>query len=501
MRSAGWWRPTPVVWVGRALLLILLAVTALILAVTVTPKTPVSVFGQTVQVGAVKPSLHLGLSGPGEADLFGEGVVETVQHFEGPIRPLIVWQRFNRNDDAAAFIQSGPDGGTRTVQTGSAQVGDALAAGWTRYFVALLIAAGIIGGALYLLSVGVAALTGHDQRPRSRRRHLALLAASVVTSLVVTLGFTALTVRTAVDQLGSITSLSDLVGTVRLAPLPGAVGPKRTDVDAVVIGDSTAAGIGNAPVADPTKQDTACRRSSDAYAASLESLSAQRVLNLACSSATVSVGLLGPQLTGGLRIPPQLGVLRSVESAKSVIVSIGANDVGWSDFLTLCYGLPRCDDQASDRLFQSRLDGFKVLYAQLLQQLGDLPGHPKVIVTKYYDPLGSSFDCAELRDPNAQSGAPPGYGFGPDPGKDNQDQKIKEKIEPLRSELGRINAVLEQGAEAFGFSVVQPRFDGHELCASQPWVQGLADPAPFHPAAAGELAIAAAVLGQLPGPS
>jgi lysophospholipase L1-like esterase len=449
----------------------------------------------------VKPSLHLGLSGPGEADLFGEGVVETVQHFEGPIRPLIVWQRFNRNDDAAAFIQSGSDGGTRTVQTGSAQVGDALAAGWTRYFVALLVAAGIIGGALYLLSVGAAALTGHDQRPRSRRQHLALLAASVVASLVVTLGFTALTVRTAVDQLSSITSLSDLVGTVRLAPLPGAVGPKRTDVDAVVIGDSTAAGIGNAPVADPTKQDTACRRSSDAYAASLESLSAQRVLNLACSSATVSVGLLGPQLTGGLKIPPQLGVLRSVESARSVVVSIGANDVGWSDFLTLCYGLPRCDDQASDRLFQSRLDAFKVLYAQLLQQLGDLPAHPKVIVTKYYDPLGSSFDCAELRDPNAQAGAPPGYGFGPDPGKDNQDQKIKEKIEPLRSELGRINAVLEQGAEAFGFSVVQPRFDGHELCATQPWVQGLGDPAPFHPAAAGELAIAAAVLGQLPGPS
>ncbi len=43
-----------------------------------------------------------------------------------------------------------------------------------------------------------------------------------------TLGFTALTVRTAVHQLGSVTSLSDLVGTANLAPVPAAVGPKRS---------------------------------------------------------------------------------------------------------------------------------------------------------------------------------------------------------------------------------------------------------------------------------
>jgi hypothetical protein len=46
---------------------------------------------------------------------------------------------------------------------------------------------------------------------------------------------------------------------------------------------------------------------------------------------------------------------------------------------------------------------------------------------------------------------------------------------------------------------VQPRFDGHELCTDQPWVQGMRDPAPFHPTAAGELAITAAILPQLPG--
>ena len=42
---------------------------------------------------------------------------------------------------------------------------------------------------------------------------------------MLTLGFTALTVRTAVHQLGSVTSLSDLVGTANLAPVPAAAGP------------------------------------------------------------------------------------------------------------------------------------------------------------------------------------------------------------------------------------------------------------------------------------
>jgi lysophospholipase L1-like esterase len=488
-----------VIWAGRLAYVLVLALAAMTLALAVTPKAAVSVFGQSVKVGAVAPSVHLGLSGPGEADLFGEGIVETVQHFDGPIRPLIVWQRFNRNDDAAAFIQSGSDGGKRTVATGSAEVGSSLAAAWTRYFGWLLAAAGLLGAALYLVSVGALALSGQEHRHRTRSEHLRLLAASVVASLVVTLGFTALTVRTAVEQLGSVTSLSDLVGTANLVPVPAPVGPKRTDAEVVVIGDSTAAGIGNAPIGKPTAQDTACQRSADAYAATLQSVAHVSVLNLACSSATAAAGLLGPQLAGGITLPPQVGVLQSVQSASVVVVSVGANDVGWSDFLRYCYGLPRCDDEASDRLFQSRLDAFKIQYAQLLQQLSDLPAHPRVIVTKYYDPFGASFDCPQLMDPAAAAGAPAGYGFGPDPGKDNQDQKIKQKIEPLRVELERMNTVLDQGAQAFGFSVASPAFSGHELCTDESWVQGMTDPAPFHPRAAGELAITAAILPQLPG--
>jgi hypothetical protein len=478
---------------------VLLPVVALLVALAVTPPVTVSAFGQTVQVGAVAPSPHLGLSGPGEADLFGEGTLQTVQHFDGPIRPRLVWQRFNRNDEASQFIQSTSANGRRVVRTGSREVGRALADGWTAYFERLLLVAGIVGGVLYLLGIGaIALLSGHEHQHRSRRHHLVLLAVAAASSVLVTGAFTALTVISASRQLDQVTSLSDLVGTAKLAPVPITVGPKRTDIDVVVIGDSTAAGIGNTPLAKPSRSDRFCRRSADAYAVALQSASGLSVLNLACSSATIADGLLGPQTIGALTIDPQVGVLQSVTSARLVVVSIGANDVGWSDFMRYCYGLERCDDQASDSLFQSRLDSFKVQYSQLLQQLGDLPSHPAVIVNEYYDPFGDTFDCPQLKDASARAGAPAGYGFGPDPGQDNQDEKVKQKIEPLESELGRMNSVIEQGAQAFGFAVVQPHFDGHELCTDQSWVQGMSDDAPFHPNSAGELAIAAADLRYLP---
>ena len=314
----------------RVALFIVLPLAAVILALAVTPPVGVSAFGQTVQVGAVPPSLGLGLSGPGEAALFGEGTLDTVQHFDGPIRPRIVWQRFNRNDQASLFIQSKSAGGRRVVRTGSQEAGHALADGWSSYFQRLIAFAGLIGGVLYLLGVGgLALLSGHRHQHRSRRHHLALLATSVALCVLVTGGFTALTVVSAARQLGRVRSLSDLVGTANLAPVPVTVGPQRTGVNAVVIGDSTAAGIGNRALPKATKQDTACSRSADAYALALESDSRFNILNLACSSATIAAGLLGPQTAGGLKIPHRLGACsrsrprQSSSSASAPTMSAG----------------------------------------------------------------------------------------------------------------------------------------------------------------------------------
>jgi hypothetical protein len=89
-------------------------------------------------------------------------------------------------------------------------------------------------------------------------------------------------------------------------------------------------------------------------------------------------------------------------------------------------------------------------------------------VNEYYTPFGTDTSC--LRN----------YGM------------TQAKVKVLLARLGQLNQVLAQGAQAFGFGVAAPRFTGHELCTTNPWVQGPSDPAPLHPNAAGELAIALA---------
>lgn len=480
----------------RTLGLLVLSATALVVALLLTPAVPVTVFGQDLQLGAVAPSAGLGVSGPGQADLFGEGPVDTVLEFDGPLRPRLVWQRFNRDDAASSFIQADQSSGG--VHLGTQELGQALASGWSLYLMRLTLVAGGLGGVAYLGLVGLRSITNPARaRTRSRSRRLLTLTACVAVPMLLTAGAAALTVTSARDQLTAVSSLADLTGTARLATAPAATGPVREDVDVVVLGDSTAAGVGNAPLIDPTALDTTCGRSRDAYASVLQSATGLRVVNLACSSATLAKGVLGPQHEGATTIEPQLGVLKSIRSVRAVVLSIGANDVGWSDFLQYCYGLPRCDDQASQRLFENRLDTFRLQYAQLLQQLSDLPQHPKVIVTGYYDPFGDTFGCPALRDPHAPAVLSPGYGFAADPGQDNQKQKVTEKIEPLRSHLALLNDILAKGAAAFGYVTVLPSFAGHALCSDQPWVQGLSERYPFHPNAAGELAIAALQLPQI----
>jgi lysophospholipase L1-like esterase len=475
---------------------LLLAVVALLIALAVTPPVGVTVFGRNIGIGAVTPNPGFGLSGPGQADLFGEGPVDTVERFAGPIRPLIVWESFNRDDAASDFIQTSGPSGRRTLQTG--QVGEALAKGWLSYFALLVVVSGAVGGALYIVLVGLRGIvSGTRHRPQQRRRHLLVLGACVSSAMLVTIAAATLALASTRNQLTDVATLADLTGTARLAPNPMAVGPVRTDVDVVVLGDSTAAGVGNAGIANPTALDTVCGRSRDAYAAVLGSATGLRVTSLACSSATLANGVLGPQYESGVTIPPQLGVLKSMPSVRAVILSVGANDIGWSDFLEYCYGLSRCDDQAAESLFLNRLDTFRLQYAQLLQQLSVLPSRPMVVVTGYYDPFGDTFTCPALQDPHAPAEASPGYGFAADPGHDNQAQKINQKIDPLRSHLAALNSVLVQGAAAFDFTSAIPQFAGHALCSDQSWVQGLHADYPFHPNAAGELAIASVLLPHL----
>ena len=419
----------------------------------------VSAAGQTAQVGAAIPSFSW--SGPGELDLFGQ-VIPTKPRFSGPIRPLLQLTHITIDPQVAQLLRSD---NPRELKLSLSQQ---LAQGWTRYFVwETLIAAGFAAVAL-LAVAGV-----------RRQSHLAMLrtvGAGLAVVVAVNIGGIALTASSTPRVLSSVKTLDDLVGADPLAAAaPGPVPHPLTGVQAVVIGDSTAAAVGNPPITNASALDRACGRSGESYAADLASVNDWNVLNLACSSATIENGLLGVQvLNNGQVAPAQLQQAERATHAKVIIVSVGADDVEWSIMTRLCVASAVCNDKVSSAYFGQLLNAFTRSYYQLLGDLADLPGGPAVLVNEYYVPFGPNISCLTR------------YGLTP----------AKEKV--LMARLGQLNTVLAEGAQTFGFGLAAPPFTGHELCTPDPWVQGPGDPAPLHPTAAGEVEIALADQEVLP---
>ncbi|HEX9035133.1 MAG TPA: GDSL-type esterase/lipase family protein [Streptosporangiaceae bacterium] len=424
------------------------AALSITVALLVTPMQQVSLAGQTVGVGAAAPSLSL--SGPGELDLFGQRLPTTLR-FDGPVRPRLALTQITLGRQlAVAFAPRRP--------SPERAIGRALAAGWKRYFAwEIVIAAGcalMLGGAL----------AGWLRLPA--RRSLVLVAGTLVVTQALNLGGIMVTAYTAPARLRHISSLTALAGRSPLPPVPAAPGPPRPGVQVVVMGDSTAAGIGNPGLAQPSRLDRACQRSADSYAVDIGQIDNWRVLNLACSGATIPAGILGPQRTGEVTAPAQFAVAKKATHASVVIVSIGADDLGWSALLRLCTVTPTCDDRASTAYFQQRLAAFTVGYYQLLRRLTALPSHPLVLVNLYYDPFDPGRHCLD------------NLGV----------TQAKEKS--LTSLLDALNSVLANGARATGLLAVRPDFTAHALCDPEPYVQGVHGRAPFHPTIAGQLAIA-----------
>ena len=276
------------------------------------------------------------------------------------------------------------------------------------------------------------------------------------------------TAYSAPDVLRRAGSVSELVGRQELRPIAAAEGPAQPGVQAIVLGDSVAAGIGGPPLPDATPDDEACERSAFAFAETLARVNDWTVDNLGCSGATIEHGIVGAQLVGGRRMPPQLAVAKRAVAAEVVIVNIGANDLHWSTLVRLCSASDLCDSRAFTAYFQRSLDGFTQDYYELLRQLVALPGDPLVVINQYYRPFDPETDCLA-------------------------DQGLtRNRIETLLDRLDTLNAVLTTGAETFGYRSVRPDFSGHELCTDQAWVQGRDDQAPLHPNARGQLVIALA---------
>ena len=434
-----------------ALAIVFVAGIAITVALLVTPTQTVSAAGQTVRVGVAAPSLSL--SGPGELELFGQRLPTTIE-FYGPVRPRLELTQITLSPQLAGLIQQGGD----TSEWEGLQ--QSLVDGWVRYLVWQVAIVALI--AVVLLG----AIAGW--RRLSMGRTLAFLAVGLMVAEAVNLGAAMSTAYTTPAKLRQVDSLQALVGVAPAPTLPAPdqhQPPERGRV--VVIGDSTAAGLGNPPLPQGEVFDVACERSVDSFANALDIATDWQVVNLACSGATIRAGLLEPQRVGSLTVPAQLP--RAVARGPSaIIINVGANDVNWSGILRICAAMQDCRNAAVDAYFEQQLAGFTRDYLALLTQLLSMPDPPAVVVNLYYNPLVGDIECL------ASLGV------------------TDDKRRVLVERLDALNTVLADGAATASFTVAQPNFTGHGVCSDQPYVQGLDARAPFHPTAAGALAIALA---------
>jgi hypothetical protein len=453
-------------WLRRLLAVVgvvLAAVLSVSVALEVAPMQTVTVAGQVINVGAAP---RLGFSGPGEVELFGQGLPTAIS-IPGPIQPRLQLSELTLNSQLANFVQGrSPSHAGLTLRT-------QLVAGWERYFAWEI----VIAAAAALILAGAVA----GWRRLSWKSTVLLLAVVLVVTVALNLGAVALTANGARAGLRHVSSLTQLVGSQDVSVThPRTVHHALHGIEEVVIGDSTAAGAGLPLVSGASKADSACGRSSQSYAFDLANVNHWTALNFACDSATIAHGLLGPQQQGTQRIPAQIDALDRVKDPAVVIVSVGADDLQWSAILEYCAATTQCDSRASNAYFQQKLARFSTDYLQLLIQLGNLPSHPQVIINRYYDPFGSNLSCI------TQRGLTPA------------------KVSTVLTWLAALNEVLAKGAAQFGFLSPQPSFAGHTLCSALPYVQGLGDAAPFHPTALGQFAIAladeAALASQPPRP-
>jgi hypothetical protein len=72
---------------------------------------------------------------------------------------------------------------------------------------------------------------------------------------------------------------------------------------------------------------------------------------------SAEAGEHGPQQIGAQTVPAQI-TAPAVAHASILIVSIGANDVQWSDMLRICAVSSNCDNAAEQAYFQSHLVRF-----------------------------------------------------------------------------------------------------------------------------------------------
>ena len=245
---------------------------------------------------------------------------------------------------------------------------------------------------------------------------------------------------------------------VSSASSPDLLGTRAPDMQYDVLGDSYGSGYGVPPY-------SACGRSESAYGVLVDGRQRLALDDfVACAGATTTSLVEGGQLAA-LDAETDL-----------VLLSIGGNDIGWSQAVVACLLRSDTDCASTTGAVLGRVGSdLPALLDSLHDRVAAAAPHARVVVTGYprlFSP-----------DHGAVLGASPA------------------EQQSLNDGAVALNAVLRAAAEEHGFDYVDVthRFDGHGVNAPEPWILGPVRPdgsletGAFHPNDAGYEAYAAAV--------
>jgi hypothetical protein len=327
---------------------------------------------------------------------------------------------------------------------------------------------------------------------------------------------------------GAAVALLAAIGVPALATARPKKRPRVTDSALIVgLGDSLASGEGNpdTPAGGGRAAkwlDRRCDRSNNSFEAQVVARYRKANPNtktdfiyLACSGASIPVGLLGPY--AGIHpaspdLPAQVAEAKRLagnRKADAVLVSAGINDLGFGSVAYFCAkqgDSGYCPDQTYDEglsladWLKQQIAALPAHYEQLASALGPLAGSKRVIINEY---------------PNLVSTAPgelckeiffrPGVIYGRYVINQAEVKWLYENF------FLPLNAAIRAAATKYGWTVVAPpaAFENHGYCTDDPWVvtyevsqdrQGDGN-GTLHPNLAGQTAITNAVYGAAFGPA
>lgn len=239
----------------------------------------------------------------------------------------------------------------------------------------------------------------------------------------------------------------------------------------VAMGDSVAAGAGLPALAGATSVDEVCDRSTQAYPYLIAKVLQTTVVQLACSGAKVDEGIYGGQTRNNVRIPDQLSAAFTDGTPGLITMTIGANDIRWNQFVRQCY-IAKCGfaiDSARTKLYRAdlRIELTRMLYQIKTRSAGN---PPRVMMSGYYSPVTGT-ECL------------------------GASRITSDEVAWLNDQSERMNQAIRSVIALFNFAEYVPvDFTGHEVCSSEPWVQGLESAAPIHPTRSGQAVIAESFL-------